>query len=178
MKKLLFGCILMAALCACEAPGSDPEKEVINIDTTGNSEMSASEGSEEDVTDSGEADLITTPTPAPVKIDKDQDEVGPTATEAPSANGDENVKNGENTVNTITVEPFGGAEIAKGRELFCTASSEKEGRDIAAVYGITFVDYTYGVATFTTSEDPAAVVNRGKANGWVTLEINYISKIQ
>ena len=180
MKKLFFVCVLMAALCACEAPGNETEKEVVNIETTGDTETSSTE-----LTEAGSEDKdnnVATPTSAPAKKETDdttQDEPGPTATPTPAASeGDKNVKNGGNTDNMITVQPFGGQEYAKGRELFCAAASEIEARDIAAVYGITFVDYAYGIATFTTTENPADVVNRGRTNGWVTLDINYVSTIQ
>ena len=185
MKKLLFICVLMAALCACEAPDgeAEKEKELIVLDggitptevpkQSGNDDTSADDKADKD------DDASATPTKVPSAPDKndkpDTDTAGPTPT---TADGDDDMNLNDKPDNAITADTFPGGSYAKGRELFCTAASEKEGRDIAAVYGITFVDYAYGVATFTTNEDPAAVVQRGKDNGWKILDVNRISTIQ
>ena len=60
--------------------------------------------------------------------------------------------------------------------LICTADSRQQAEEIAAQYGITLVDYSYGVAAFYTEEDPAAVIRRGKEQGWVELSLNVINE--
>jgi hypothetical protein len=58
--------------------------------------------------------------------------------------------------------------------LICTADSQEQAEEIAARYGITLVEYSHGVAGFYTEEDPAAVIRRGKEQGWVELSLNVI----
>ncbi|MCR5651545.1 MAG: hypothetical protein K6F86_10225 [Lachnospiraceae bacterium] len=60
----------------------------------------------------------------------------------------------------------------EGRELFASCKDEKEAQDIAEKYGIELVEFSLGVATFHTDEDPLSVINRGKKNGWPVLSIN------
>ena len=60
----------------------------------------------------------------------------------------------------------------EGRELIASCKDEKEAQDIAGKYGIELVEFSLGVATFHTDEDPLSVINRGKKNGWPGLSIN------
>ncbi len=60
----------------------------------------------------------------------------------------------------------------EGRELIASCKDEKEAQDIADIYGIELVEYSLGVGTFHTDEDPVSVMNRGKKNGWPVLSIN------
>ena len=187
MKKLIFCGLLMAALCACEAPEAkeESEKEVIVMDgVLTPTEVPEDGGADMSGEDEPEGDTETAATPAagaqtPAKPGEPvnnpvTDEPGPTPTAAASGNG------GNDTVNDnsgIKVDVTSG-KYAKGKELMCACTSEKQARDIASVYGVSFVEYAYGIATFTTSEDPAAVVQRGKDNGWTPMEINYSRSIQ
>ena len=60
----------------------------------------------------------------------------------------------------------------EGRELIASCKDEKEAQDIADKYGIELVEFSLGVATFHTDEDPLSVINRGKKNGWPVLSVN------
>lgn len=103
----------------------------------------------------------------------EKDMPGPTATPTPVVS---DIPDGGG--NMIDMSGTNVSNYEKGRELFCLASSEQEAMDIAAQYGISFVEYSLGVATFTTNEDPAAVIQRGKDKGLKALEINYTATIQ
>ena len=52
------------------------------------------------------------------------------------------------------------------------AESEEEAKQIAELYGIKFVDYAYGVATFETSENPQEVIKRGEKNHYTSISVN------
>ncbi len=185
MKKLLIISLMAFTLCACENPADDQTKDketIILAENTAETTGDENSGSDDEVIapddekPAEEESAESTPTPVSATNDQDADseEPGPSPTPTP----------------TVSILPDGGdividigttaakGNYAKGKELFCAAASEKEGKDIAALYGITFVDYGYGIATFTTAEDPAAVVKRGKDNGWKELEINYTSSIK
>ncbi len=69
------------------------------------------------------------------------------------------------------------ASYAEGRELFCTVESREEAEEIAELYGIELVSFSYRVATFHTEEDPGAVVQRGRDNGWKALSVNTSKKM-
>ena len=62
--------------------------------------------------------------------------------------------------------------LPAGEELFALCESEEEARQIAEIYGIEFVKFGFGVATFHTEEDPSEVVRRGIENGWPHIELN------
>ncbi len=64
------------------------------------------------------------------------------------------------------------AEVVSGSELLMLAEDRNEAENVAEMYGIELVDYSYGVATFHTEEDPSAVIARGRENGWPALELN------
>lgn len=66
-------------------------------------------------------------------------------------------------------------QIAEGEELFALAENEEEAKKIAELYGISLVDFSYGVASFHTDEDLSAVIKRGKDNNWPLIEVNYLN---
>ena len=68
--------------------------------------------------------------------------------------------------------------VTKGAELLCLAESEDEARKVAQLYGIEFVDFSYGVATFHTEDDPQKVIDMGKEKGYPELSINGESKLE
>lgn len=70
------------------------------------------------------------------------------------------------------------AEYSKETPLICTAESQEEAEEIALQYGITLVEYAYGVATFYTEEDPQEVIRRGIEQGWTELSLNLITKLE
>ena len=60
------------------------------------------------------------------------------------------------------------------KPLIASADSREEAEELAELYGITLVDFSYGIASFYTEEDPYAVIQRGEKNGWKPLSINGI----
>ncbi len=64
-------------------------------------------------------------------------------------------------------------EISETEPLMALVESEEAAKEIAGQYGITFVAYLDGVATYCTDEDPEQVIARGEENGYPTLYINY-----
>lgn len=52
------------------------------------------------------------------------------------------------------------------------AESEEEAKQIAELYGIKFIDYAHGVATFETSENPQEVIKRGEKNNYPSISVN------
>ena len=70
-----------------------------------------------------------------------------------------------------------GIEIAQGAELLMLADSRGEAERVATLYGIELVEYSYGVATFHTEENPQTVINRGIENGWPRLDLNTITRL-
>lgn len=68
-------------------------------------------------------------------------------------------------------------DYVEGAELLCIAQSEEEAKKIADMYGIELVEFSYGVATFHTEEDPNAVIRRGLDNGYPELSINGYSEL-
>ena len=62
--------------------------------------------------------------------------------------------------------------VAAGEELLCLCNSREKAEDIAGLYGIELVDFSYGVATFHAEGDLSALINQGKANGWPELGFN------
>lgn len=57
-------------------------------------------------------------------------------------------------------------------QLMASAQTQEEAQSIADLYGITLVDWGYGVARFYTDEDPQLVIRRGQENGWPELCLN------
>ena len=58
-------------------------------------------------------------------------------------------------------------------QLIGSAEDKRKAEEIAELYGITLVDFGYGVALYYTEEDPKAVIARGEENGWPALSMNY-----
>ena len=71
----------------------------------------------------------------------------------------------------------GGEALVAGQELFMPAETEEEAKKTAELYGIAFVKFGYGVATFHTEEDPQAVISRGRENNWPELSLNRVVKL-
>ena len=61
-------------------------------------------------------------------------------------------------------------------QLMASAQTQEEAQSIADLYGITLVDWGYGVATYRTDEDPREVIRRGQENAWPELSLNYIQQ--
>lgn len=74
------------------------------------------------------------------------------------------------TVSSVSADPY----VPEGQELFCLAKTEEEAKEIAALYGIELVDFSFGVATFHTEEKPGEVIARGEKNGWPSISPNTI----
>lgn len=68
-------------------------------------------------------------------------------------------------------------EYSKDKPLFALAETEEEARKIADDYGIEFVEFSYGVASFNTDKDLGELIEWGKEQGLPLLEINYITHI-
>lgn len=58
-------------------------------------------------------------------------------------------------------------------ELVAQADTLEQAQEIAGLYGIQLLHYEYGIAVYTTQEDPDAVIQRGMENGWPLLERNF-----
>ncbi len=69
-----------------------------------------------------------------------------------------------------TPTPIG--QVTEGKELVASVETEEEAKAIAEQYGMELVEFSYGVATFHTEEDPKDVIARGEENGWPTLSLN------
>ena len=63
-------------------------------------------------------------------------------------------------------------------QLMGKAEDRSEAEEIAALYGITLIDFGYGLALYHTEEDPEAVIARGEENGWPPLSLNRTKKTQ
>lgn len=79
-----------------------------------------------------------------------------------------NPANTDSYVNNNTDDKTGGSDV----ELIALANSEEEARQIAELYGITFKSYSYGVAVFTTSGEPRALIQMGIDKGYPLLSLN------
>ncbi len=73
---------------------------------------------------------------------------------------------------TLYVDGNPAAAPAEGKELTALVETEEEAKAIAEQYGIELVEFSYGVATFHTEEDPKDVIARGEENGWPSLSLN------
>ena len=60
------------------------------------------------------------------------------------------------------------------KPLIASVDTQEEAEELAELYDITLVDFSYGIASFYTEEDPYAVIQRGEKNGWKPLSINGI----
>ena len=63
-------------------------------------------------------------------------------------------------------------DISETAPLMALTESEEEAKTIAEQYGITFVSFQSGVATYYTDEDPWQVIDRGVENGYQALYLN------
>ncbi|MBQ8592536.1 MAG: hypothetical protein IJ485_07310 [Lachnospiraceae bacterium] len=68
------------------------------------------------------------------------------------------------------------AIVAYGRELMTTVDNEEEAKEVAELYGITFVRYADGIAEYTTDRALEEVIAEGEEKGYPILSINYIRK--
>lgn len=59
-------------------------------------------------------------------------------------------------------------------QLFCLAEDQAQAEKVAALYGISLVEFGAGMAVFYTEEDPGTVIEKGLANGWPELSLNSI----
>ncbi len=64
-------------------------------------------------------------------------------------------------------------EYVDGKELFASIDSRDTAEELAELYGIILVDFSYGIAVFHTEENPIDVLSRGEANNWPKLSVNY-----
>ena len=67
-------------------------------------------------------------------------------------------------------------DISQKGQLMASAETLEEAQKLAELYGIELVDYSYQIALFRTEEDPRAVIQRGKENGWPELSLNHTAK--
>lgn len=67
-------------------------------------------------------------------------------------------------------------EISQNGQLIASAETLEEAQKLAELYGIELVDYGYHIALFRTEEDPKAVIQRGRENGWPELSLNHTAK--
>lgn len=65
-----------------------------------------------------------------------------------------------------------GPAVDPNGQLFCLAEDQTQAEEVAALYGISLVEFEEGVAVFYTEEDPDAVIEKGLANGWPELSLN------
>jgi len=68
------------------------------------------------------------------------------------------------------------APYSEEEPLMATVETKEKAEELAELYGITLVNYSYQIATFHTSEDPQEVIARGKANGWPELTLNTLQR--
>ena len=69
-----------------------------------------------------------------------------------------------------------GSLINEEAQLIASAATPEEAQEIADLYGITLVEHKRSFALYRTEEDPKAVIQRGRDNGWPELNLNYIMK--
>lgn len=62
-------------------------------------------------------------------------------------------------------------------QLMALVETEDEAQEIAKQYGIEFVSFSEGVATYKTEEDPSEVIARGEESGYPPIYINYVRSI-
>ncbi len=67
-------------------------------------------------------------------------------------------------------------EIVPGEELLCLCDSEEDAQEIADMYGIELVNFSYGVATFH-ADNPREVITLGQEKGYPALELNGVMRI-
>lgn len=63
-------------------------------------------------------------------------------------------------------------DVSETEPLMALVESEEAAKEIAEQYGITFVSFQAGVATYYTDEDLQQVISRGEENGYTPLYLN------
>ena len=58
-------------------------------------------------------------------------------------------------------------------QMIALAETREEAEEIAVLYGITLIDYSYNVATYETEKDPRQLMKMGKEKGYPAIEINH-----
>ncbi len=64
------------------------------------------------------------------------------------------------------------SDYVEGKELLCIVNTKEEAEAIAKQYGITLVEFSYGVATFHTDDNPNDVIAMGIKLGYPELSLN------
>lgn len=64
------------------------------------------------------------------------------------------------------------SDYVEGKELLCLVDTQEEAEAIAKQYGITLVEFSYGVATFHTDDNPNDVIAMGIKLGYPELSLN------
>lgn len=57
-------------------------------------------------------------------------------------------------------------------KVIATAENENEAREIAELYGIELIDYSYKVAVYLTDKNPVELVKWGKEKGYPSIAVN------
>ena len=66
------------------------------------------------------------------------------------------------------------SDYVEGKELMCLIDTKEEAEAVAKQYGIQLVDFSYGVATFHTDENPNDVIAMGIKLGYPELSLNRV----
>ena len=66
------------------------------------------------------------------------------------------------------------SDYVEGKELMCLIDTKEEAEAIARQYGIQLVEFSYGVATFHTDENPNDVIAMGLKLGYPELSLNRV----
>ena len=72
----------------------------------------------------------------------------------------------------VQTAPSGVYDDLAEAPLTAMTETREDAQALAQQYEITLVSYDYGIATFSTDEDPQAVIDRGLRNGWQELSLN------
>lgn len=78
-----------------------------------------------------------------------------------------NKSEGELLMNINEIEDSDGVT-----SMLALADSEDEAKKIAELYGITFVDFSYGVATYETTKNPRELMEFGEKNNYPPISVN------
>ena len=63
-------------------------------------------------------------------------------------------------------------EAYKPNELLAVTEAREDAEQLAALYQITLISWSDGLAKFHTDEDVNAVIRRGRQRGWPPLSLN------
>lgn len=58
-------------------------------------------------------------------------------------------------------------------QMIANAETREVAEEIAALYGITLLNYEYKVATYETDKNPHQLIKMGQEKGYPVIEINY-----